>query len=116
MVHLAGADLTGANLEGARFFLADMDGALLAYPDVDDLTRLDCATMRGAAIWAMDLRLPALNNAFHQAFGDGSVTLPKRYQAGTAPLAHWAKAPLPHAEFILQWRAWQDEIGYTPPD
>ena len=64
----------------------------------------------------VDFTEATTNDAFHEAFGDGSVKLPDGLKAGTPPLEHWAPEELEWEEFKKRWRAYQADIGYIPPE
>ncbi len=116
LARLKGAILGEARLEGAYLREARLEGANLGEARLDASTDLRLATLRGAGLRSVDLSEATTNYAFHEAFGDGSVKLPDELKAGEPPLAHWATEDLEWDEFHTRWRAWQAEIGYTPPE
>jgi len=113
---MEGANLRGAHLEGAILSGVQMEGADLFDVEMDKRTDFRPETLRGAGLKSVDLTIPTTNTAFHEAFGDGSVTLPDHLTAGEGQLEHWEPDILKGSEFEKRWRAWQREIGYLPPD
>ncbi len=146
MAYLENSDLQYAKLKGANFWKARMrqaklqsarlDAADLRYAWINGMqlqgaslvgvdfggareinsTDFRPKSMRGAGFKHLDLRNAQLDATLHQTFGDGSVMLPTGLVAGKPPLEHWVSEDLDWPEFETRWRAWQREIGYTPPD
>ncbi|MFB9150267.1 pentapeptide repeat-containing protein [Roseovarius ramblicola] len=111
---LQGARLVGARLQGANLGEARLQGARLVGARFDPDTALTAATLRGAAVRAVDFTsIPQITGHLEGIFGDGSVTLPE----GCDWPAHWPRHELEFRKFIEEWRKWQaDREGYTPPD
>lgn len=96
-----------------------MDGVELFGPILDYGTSFLPATLRGAGIRFADFsglklsddHLSRLVELLSETFGDSSVTLPKEID----PPASWRHHNIPFDDWRTQWRAFQEEIGYTPP-
>ncbi|WP_306152330.1 pentapeptide repeat-containing protein [Roseovarius sp. MMSF_3281] len=117
--NLQEADLSGAELQRTDLVAANLRGANLTHPELDNLTRLKWADLRGAALRYFDCtEIEQLLNHVQDMFGDASVTLP----SGQGPNdeswpAHWPKSILDDDQFQTEWRKWQaDPDHYTPPD
>lgn len=115
---LSESDLFNANLENAGLGGCDFRGAYLGYATFNRDTHLFRTDLEYAAFKGNDARELKLDHdtQWPKTFGDASVLLPKRLQAGVAPLEHWPTEHLNPTEFTRLWRAWQKDNGYTPPD
>lgn len=105
--------LQEASLKWAQLQAARLDGARM---DAD--TNLKGTNFQGASLRAMDLTSVSISpEQIAKCFGDASVTLP----GGVTPdhpdwPPHWPKDELEWGAFNTQWRAFQQSIGYTPPE
>ena len=109
---MEGADLSGARMEGANLSGARMEGANLFGAQFDAKTDFTPATLRGAGVKSVDFtNLPQIADYIDQIYGDASVTRPKGIDHPT----HWHEDDLDYLDFLGNWRAWQETIGYTPP-
>ncbi|NNF25071.1 MAG: pentapeptide repeat-containing protein [Rhodobacteraceae bacterium] len=113
-----GSDLTSANFLEARFQGSTMQGTYFFRTRLANaqLKGLKPNGLKGAALRDIDLSKIKLNEAWHEAFGDATVKLPEGFTAGEGPLAHWINAELDDDDFYDEWRAYQERIGYTPPE
>ncbi|ROU02354.1 pentapeptide repeat-containing protein [Histidinibacterium lentulum] len=94
------ATVMGAQMQGAGLRGAQMQGAVLLGAQMDDHTDLSAATLRGAALRALDATtMASLQPFWHDVFSD--MALPE----GAQRPAHWP--PTPPEDFDTAWRAWQ---------
>ncbi|MFP4406738.1 hypothetical protein, partial [Rhodosalinus sp.] len=91
---------------------AQLQGAFLGGVEMDDITALDEATLRGASARAVDdVAITRLQPHWHEIFADGSVSVPEAERP-----AHWPREVLPGYDFRDAWRAWRRSIGMDPDD
>jgi hypothetical protein len=110
--HLQGTRLDGAQLQGAFLVGAKLQGAGLFWVEMDDLTSLTAATLRGAGVRDVgEIGIAKLQPFWEEIFADGSVPVPRENRP-----AHWAREKLDWDDFLDAWHAWQRSIGMDPDD
>jgi uncharacterized protein YjbI with pentapeptide repeats len=109
IAQLQGANLMLAKLQGANLLVAQLQGADLERARFDASTSLRGATLRGAAVRAVDFNNVAqIIDHIADVFGDATTTLPDGItpDQDTWP-DHWPKQELDWQDFRDQWHAWQ---------
>lgn len=110
-VALQGAKLWGTKMQGAYLSGARMQGAYLMRVEMDELTDLSAATLRGAAMRFVDeVTISQLRHCWGDIFADETVQVPN----GARP-DHWENDKLDENEFHTRWHAWQETLPEFDP-
>ncbi|MEP2027904.1 MAG: pentapeptide repeat-containing protein [Paracoccaceae bacterium] len=108
---MQGVNLTEAKIQGADLRAARMQGTNLCRARMDEETKLEAASLQGAAVREVDLEhVRLLQKQVDEMFGDGSVKLPSTL----SPPNLWPKTKLDSLMFQAFWISWKEKIGYDP--